>query len=46
MLLEPENAAATLDRDGETLYFCSRGCRNEFQEAPARAAAVGDLPAG
>lgn len=46
MLLEPENAAATLDRDGETLYFCARGCRNEFQEALARAANLGDLPAG
>ena len=30
MLLEPERAAARLDRDGEELFFCSRGCRQEF----------------
>ena len=30
MLLEPELAAATLERAGERLYFCSRGCRQEF----------------
>ena len=30
MLLEPERAAARLDRDGEELFFCSSGCRQEF----------------
>lgn len=30
MLLEPERAAASLDREGERLSFCSRGCRDEF----------------
>ena len=30
MLLEPEQAAATIERGGERLYFCSRGCRQEF----------------
>jgi putative ABC transport system ATP-binding protein len=32
MLLEPGRAAARIDRDGQTLYFCSRGCRSEFRE--------------
>ncbi len=30
MLFEPEQAAATIERGGERLYFCSRGCRQEF----------------
>ena len=30
MLLEPDRAPATLERDGERLFFCSRGCRSEF----------------
>ena len=32
MFLEPEQAPSRLERDGETLYFCSRGCRLEYQE--------------
>jgi putative ABC transport system ATP-binding protein len=32
MLLEPERAPVSLERDGERLYFCSRGCRSEFLE--------------
>ena len=30
MLLEPGRAAATLERDGATISFCSKGCRDEF----------------
>ena len=30
MLLDPAQAAATLEHDGETLYFCANGCRDEF----------------
>ena len=36
MSVESENAAATLDHDDETYYFCSRGCMREFQESPQR----------
>jgi len=32
MTVEREHAAARLERDGETTYFCSRGCRREFEE--------------
>jgi putative ABC transport system ATP-binding protein len=30
MLLDRDQAPARLDRDGESVYFCSRGCRDEF----------------
>jgi len=33
MLLEPDRAPAILERDGERLFFCSRGCRSEFLAA-------------
>ena len=32
MLLDPAEAPASLDGGGETLYFCSRGCRQEYEE--------------
>lgn len=34
MSVEAEHAAAMLDHDGVTYYFCSRGCMREFQESP------------
>jgi YHS domain-containing protein len=27
-------SALTFEHDGETYYFCSRGCRLEFEEDP------------
>ena len=38
MTVEREKAAATLDLDGVTYYFCSKGCRAEFAGEPARPA--------
>lgn len=35
MSIERENAVSA-ERDGQTYYFCSHGCRNEFFEDPAR----------
>ena len=32
MLLDPAHASARLERDGETVYFCSRGCREQYEE--------------
>ncbi len=32
MLVDPAKAPARLESDGETLYFCSRGCRQEYEE--------------
>jgi putative ABC transport system ATP-binding protein len=37
MLLDPAQAQARLERDGETIYFCSRGCRSEFLAATGQA---------
>jgi len=31
MLLDPDEAPAFLDHDGERLYFCSSGCREEYE---------------
>ena len=33
MLLDPAEAPASFDHDAEILYFCSRGCRQEYVEA-------------
>ena len=35
MLLDPAQAPAKIERDGESLYFCSRGCRAEYEQGPA-----------
>ena len=32
MLIDPEAAPASLERDGTTLHFCSRGCLAEYEE--------------
>lgn len=34
MSVEEKNAAATLEQDGHRFFFCSRGCRWEFQQSP------------
>jgi putative ABC transport system ATP-binding protein len=36
MTVERERAAATLERGSETYYFCSKGCRAEFEAEPKR----------
>jgi putative ABC transport system ATP-binding protein len=37
MLIDPEQAPAILEREGESLFFCSAGCRDEFlsKETPS-----------
>ncbi len=35
MTVERDNAAATLEWEGTLYYFCARGCRDEFEQAPA-----------
>ncbi|MBI5105126.1 MAG: ATP-binding cassette domain-containing protein [Solirubrobacterales bacterium] len=32
MLLDPEQAPASIERKGERIYFCSKGCRDEYLE--------------
>ncbi|HEU0247873.1 MAG TPA: ATP-binding cassette domain-containing protein [Gaiellaceae bacterium] len=33
MLIDPDHAPASVEKDAKTLYFCSRGCRDEFLAA-------------
>ena len=40
MLLDPTQAPAQLEHAGETVYFCSRGCRAQYEEEQ-RATRVG-----
>ncbi|GAA4154195.1 hypothetical protein GCM10022286_01430 [Gryllotalpicola daejeonensis] len=34
MTVSPETAAASFEHEGETYYFCSRGCRTAFELKP------------
>ncbi len=34
MTVEEDEAAATAEYDGKTFYFCSVGCKNDFEESP------------
>jgi len=36
MTVEREKAAATFEFAGTTYYFCARGCRDEFAQAPSK----------
>ncbi len=35
MRVDPDRAAATSVRDGDTIYFCSPGCKQRFDGGPA-----------
>jgi putative ABC transport system ATP-binding protein len=47
MLVEPERAV-TLERQGETFYFCAAGCRDQFEreQAPRPDTLVGYIGQG
>ena len=34
MRIDPDDAAATVEHDGETIYFCSEACRDAFVADP------------
>ena len=36
MQIEEQNAAGKSERDGETYYFCSAGCKERFDREPDR----------
>ncbi len=36
MTVEREKAAAAVELNGTTYYFCARGCRDEFEQAPSQ----------
>ncbi|HEX5140386.1 MAG TPA: YHS domain-containing protein [Dehalococcoidia bacterium] len=35
MDIDPKTAAGTSEYEGQTYYFCSRGCKVDFDEDPA-----------
>lgn len=36
MMVDPEHAAGESEYQGETIYFCSAGCKKKFDENPER----------
>ena len=34
MTVEPDNAAATIEHEGQTFHFCSESCARKFRKAP------------
>jgi Cu+-exporting ATPase len=36
MEVDTERAQFTVEHEGQTYYFCSRGCMLDFQDDPAR----------
>ena len=36
MDVAPEKAAGSLDHEGTTYYFCSKGCLEKFRAEPTR----------
>ncbi len=36
MDVDSEKAAATIDYKGETYYFCSKGCKEQFAQNPKK----------
>jgi YHS domain-containing protein len=38
MLLDPQQAPAQLEQDGSLLHFCSRGCRDHYEQERAQRA--------
>jgi YHS domain-containing protein len=44
MMVNPANAAATTQHDGETYYFCSTECREAFDQNPEKYLVIEDEP--
>jgi Cu+-exporting ATPase len=36
MTIDSEKAAATSDYKGQTVYFCAKGCKVKFDQAPEK----------
>ena len=36
MQIEEKNAVATAEYNGQKIYFCSEGCKEEFEKNPQR----------
>jgi YHS domain-containing protein len=46
MEVNVENAVNTLEYEGKTYYFCSRGCMLDFQEDPEKYMSADYQPEG
>lgn len=46
MDVDTERAQFTADHEGQTYYFCSRGCMLDFQDDPASYVDPEDKPQG
>lgn len=46
MEVDTEAAAFTVEHDGKTYYFCSRGCMLDFQEDPDKYLSADHQPEG
>ncbi len=46
MTVEPKTAAAKSEYQGQTYYFCSKGCKAAFDKNPAKFLAAHDSHAG
>ena len=46
MAVDPATAAASAERDGKVIYFCSEGCRRRFLANPAAYADVVETATG
>lgn len=34
MMIEPDDAVASVEHEGKTYYFCSQDCKEAFEEDP------------
>lgn len=44
MEVDTEGATITSDYQGQTYYFCSTGCKRDFESNPARYIPAADAP--
>lgn len=40
MKIDPKDAAGTSEHEGKTIYFCSVGCKRQFDADPAKYASA------
>jgi YHS domain-containing protein len=46
MQVDTETSQLTAEHDGQTYYFCSRGCMLDFQDEPERFLSPDHKPSG
>ncbi len=42
MMIDPKEAAGTSEYKGKTYYFCSKGCKKDFDKDPEKYLKQGD----